>query len=629
MMDIHIKTFGKMLIVAMGMWMIVAGPAWAAQRHAGAGNHSARNRNAGASSRAGHSRAQADRSRPPHARSATRQRQSAPPRKRSSASSTKSQPNRHKSYSGANRNRSTADDRRKAPASTRKQPRMSDARQHLGGTERGKISSPKHAPRRISPQTPRKKAGPNSNQQRFRPHHQATTQRKTGPQFGKGPKKKQHANRQSSPKHGGRSNIGKKPIPKTHAGKGVPKHGKHNRSKIGDVHKRLVPQKHANSRAVPRSGRNTSMTRHHNRLKKGELARLTAGKTARSLRLADQYRMVRHGDVARRMGFYNHGPRPNFHRGHVSPKYTHHCFKHRYWGPSLFAGVHWYPRWSPWVQWSWGYVCNPYWDPRPIYCRPVVYAPAPAWVYWETPIWIPLPVVACGTWVDLPPVRISDPRSDLQLVAVRFVDPGHMDKKLGPRYRVWFRNNGNRPISRPFDVMLFAGNEERLAADVPQAGVRVTAIEAGEVQSVDIRLPIEVYATGRDAQGNPTPFSVLQVLVDAAEEIAETTKANNGASLPPADILPIDPAAFELEPIVAKSGGEVLLAGEGFGPQPGRVLLIVGREEIDAEILGWYDLGVRFTMPKLMPARMAEAEVIVVRGDGAAANPLKITVLPN
>ena len=33
-------------------------------------------------------------------------------------------------------------------------------------------------------------------------------------------------------------------------------------------------------------------------------------------------------------------------------------------------------------------------------------------------------------------------------------------------------------------------------------------------------------------------------------------------------------------------------------------------------------------MPKLEIAAPTEAEVIVVRGDGAAANPLKITLLP-
>ena len=50
--------------------------------------------------------------------------------------------------------------------------------------------------------------------------------------------------------------------------------------------------------------------------------------------------------------------------------------------------------------------------------------------------------------------------------------------------------------------------------------------------------------------------------------------------------------------------------------------------ELEAEILGWYDLGVRLALPQLPLAGPADAEVIVVRGDGAAANPLKITVTP-
>ena len=188
-------------------------------------------------------------------------------------------------------------------------------------------------------------------------------------------------------------------------------------------------------------------------------------------------------------------------------------------------------------------------------------------------------------------------------MAVRFVDPGHPEEKLGPRYRVWFRNNGAAPVTQPFNVMLFAGNDERLAANLPQAGVRVTAIEAGDIQSVDIRLPVEVYTMGRDAQGNPAPFAMLHVLVDANREVPETTKANNGARLAPAEILPVDPAAFEVDPVAARPGGEVLLAGEGFGPQPGRVLVVVGGQEMDAEILGWYDLGVRLALPRLAARR--------------------------
>ena len=133
---------------------------------------------------------------------------------------------------------------------------------------------------------------------------------------------------------------------------------------------------------------------------------------------------------------------------------------------------------------------------------------------------------------------------------------------------------------------------------------------------------------GRDGQGQPAPFDTLHVLVDAHREVPEADWSNNGARLSPSDILPVDPAAFELEPGAARAGAEVILAGEGFGPEPGQVLLQVGGKEMESEILGWYDLGVRFTLPKNAVAGPSEATVIVVRGDGAAANPLKLTVTP-
>ena len=47
----------------------------------------------------------------------------------------------------------------------------------------------------------------------------------------------------------------------------------------------------------------------------------------------------------------------------------------------------------------------------------------------------------------------------LQLLAVRFVDPGHPEEKTGPRYRVWFRNNSDLAIDKPFDVKNVYTNE--------------------------------------------------------------------------------------------------------------------------------------------------------------------------
>jgi hypothetical protein len=173
-----------------------------------------------------------------------------------------------------------------------------------------------------------------------------------------------------------------------------------------------------------------------------------------------------------------------------------------------------------------------------------------------------------------------------------------------------------------------AASGDRLAAGLPQAGVRVRAIEAGDTQSVDVRLPVEVYAMDRDARGEPVPFQSLHVLVDANRAIDDVSRGNNGARLARADILPVDPAAFGVQPDAVAAGAEAIVAGEGFGPQPGQVLVHLGGLELEGEILGWHDLGVRVALPRVALAAAREAELIVVRGDGAASNPLRLTVTP-
>lgn len=257
----------------------------------------------------------------------------------------------------------------------------------------------------------------------------------------------------------------------------------------------------------------------------------------------------------------------------------------------------------------------------------MVYEVAPVWVYHEVPVWEPLPATACGTWVDVEPIVVQQ-QYDLQLLAVRFVDPGHPEEQLGPRYRVWLRNNSNRPVTQPFNVTLVASNEAKPRPGSPQAGVRVISIEAGDTQSVDIRLPFEASQLGRDAAGQAIPFSTLHVLVDANREVPEVNRGNNGVSLARAEVLPVDPAAFEVDPTDVQGGAEVALAGEGFGPEPGRLIVQISGQEVEMEILGWYDLGVRARLPRLGTVAPTQADLIVIRGDGAAANPLQITVTP-
>lgn len=396
-------------------------------------------------------------------------------------------------------------------------------------------------------------------------------------------------------------------------------------------------------------------SRFPDRVKKGDFDALARGAVGQKHKLADQYRLAQQGDVARRMALHRPGNsvvnvtnitnvtkvtnvfgahhfhhHPDFHhRGWVSPIYHRHSFEYRSWfGPAWYPRLWWYPRWTPWVHWSWYHHSHPWWDPRPIWCRPVRYAVVvQPWVAWDVPVWTPLPEVPAGTWVEVQRPVVAEEQFDLQVLAVRFVDPGHPDEKIGPRYRVWLRNNSQKAITQPFDVRLFATPGEQVVQNAPQAAVRVTAIEAGDTQSIDIRLPFQ----GTDAApgaGDKPPFQFLHAMADANREIRDVNLANNGARVPIAEALPVDPAAFETDPKTVAAGGELVIAGEGFGPEPGKVVVHLGNIEMEAEVLGWYDLGVRLKMPDLPLAEATKADLVVIRGDGAAANPVNISVNP-
>ncbi len=339
------------------------------------------------------------------------------------------------------------------------------------------------------------------------------------------------------------------------------------------------------------------------------------------------------GDVTRRLGLHQRLPdyggwRSHHHCGRLSSGYLKYHFGHRYCGPSWYPNRVWWPHWTDWVRWSWWDRCSWGYDPRPILCRPIIYQSCAPVVVYDYPTWEPLYAVDSGTWVDVPPIVAPPLSYDVQLLAVRFVDAGHPEQKLGPRFRVWIRNNSDQDLETPFDLTLIVSNDDRLVDGLPQAGVRVESMLAGETQAVDVRLPWDVYEMGTDAQGDPAPFSTLHVIVDSRLEIAESSETNNGIMLARAEILPVDPAAFSTDVDTVVVGGEVSIAGEGFGPEPGQVLVYIDGLELEAEIEGWYDLGVRVKVPNLPLSDASEAELVVVRGDAVAANPLPLTLAP-
>lgn len=370
--------------------------------------------------------------------------------------------------------------------------------------------------------------------------------------------------------------------------------------------------------------------RFQTRIRDNDFAPLVQSRIGRQYDLDRQFNLYRRGDVTRQLNLNTtlvaNGGWGRRRSGPIFAGYTGSSFSVWYPGPRWYPRWAWQPIWSPWVSWSFWPTVLPIYDPRPFYCRPYFYDPCPPIVVYDYPVWQPLPIVTAGTWVDVPPVVV--PAEDLQLLAVRFVDPGHVTEKLGPRFRVWLRNNSKTEIRQPFDVSLFATNTQQLADNVQQSGVTIPEIAPEATVSVDIRLPFEANAMNRDTDGSPMPFEFLHAVVDSRGALPEADKANNGAVLNRGEIYSVDPAAFSTDVTAAAPGTVVSLAGEGFGPEPGQLIVTVGDQQLSAEIRGWYDLGVQFTVPNVGGNSAADAQVLVIRGDGASSNPVPLSVAP-
>lgn len=347
--------------------------------------------------------------------------------------------------------------------------------------------------------------------------------------------------------------------------------------------------------------------------------------------LGRQFSLWTNGDIARQLAFntalVSAGGWNNRYVGPIWGGYTNSAFSFWYPGPQWYPTYAWAPTWSPWVQWSFWNTVSPIYDPRPFVVRPYIYDAAPVVTTYEYPTWTDLPVVASGTWVDVPAAPASS-GDDLQLLAVRFVDPGHPEEKVGPRYRVWLRNNSEADVSRDFDVTLFASQDKELSDQVVQAGVHVPSMKGNETIAVDIRLPEEANQLVTNDEQDRVPFRYLHAVVDSHGALKEANEENNGTMLARADIYQVDPAAFSTNVTAAAPGSVISLAGEGFGPEPGEVIVSIDGKEHPAEVRGWYDLGIQITVPEIDVQSAEKAEVLVVRGDGAASNPVPLDIAP-
>jgi len=176
--------------------------------------------------------------------------------------------------------------------------------------------------------------------------------------------------------------------------------------------------------------------------------------------------------------------------------------------------------------------CPKYW-PFPV---PPIFVITPPIVILPTPV-----IVVNRTVVVAPrPVLVNQP-IDLELVGLQLVDDGSRDEQIGPRYRVWVRNNGP-VLHTEFKVTILAANGEEPKPELPNVSGRVSTIEAGQTIAVDLRLPPTASELGRDAQGNAIPFARLFVWIDSAQEIKESKEDNNATMMARTEIPTVEAA---------------------------------------------------------------------------------------
>jgi hypothetical protein len=217
----------------------------------------------------------------------------------------------------------------------------------------------------------------------------------------------------------------------------------------------------------------------------------------------------------------------------------------------------------------------------------------------------------------------------IELVDVRLIDIGNAAEGQGPRFRVVIKNVMPFPLDKPFEVLASAGISAEASPELPTGVQGVEKLGPGEIAPVEVRLPAESMAMAYPGREAPAPFSVLHVLIAGPKNALGSSSITKLASLPLGDVRLTDLVVAAPADGVAAVGMPLELQGEGFGPVVGQVELNVAGLKLNAEVLGWSELGIAVRMPELALTAPTPVQLVVKRVDGKAAQPLTLTaVLP-
>jgi hypothetical protein len=225
-------------------------------------------------------------------------------------------------------------------------------------------------------------------------------------------------------------------------------------------------------------------------------------------------------------------------------------------------------------------------------------------------------------------VEVQPPQIDLEVLDVRLVDSGFAADKSGPRLRVYYRNRGAADVTSPFAIGLLTSLTTEPTADAPKAAVQIDRCPAGETQQIDIRLPVESLALGKNEQGGPAPYVWLFAMIDSQEQHPETDETNNVLKLERTKIRLVDLKVLQREPAAPVFGGTLILVGEGFGQAPGQVQFEIGDLKLRATVEKWMEVGARVRIPEFVKSKSIDAKVTVTRSDDQTTDPLTVRIDP-
>lgn len=197
------------------------------------------------------------------------------------------------------------------------------------------------------------------------------------------------------------------------------------------------------------------------------------------------------------------------------------------------------------------------------------------------------------------------PSHDLELADLRFVDNGNSEQ--GPRYRVTVKNLSRTDVTSEITVALLASMEANSDDNVSTLG-SLQGLAAGEAKSVDLRLP-------RGSQ-------VLEFLT-AVAALTDETDANETDNIATFARDSVRETALQLSSIRIEKG-VLVLSGEGFGRDAGKLTLKVGSTNLPINEAVWTATEVAFKLPKVDFSKVKAGQLQVVRADGRTTQPLAL-----